>query len=161
VLGGPPSGRLPAPATPLLGRDALLADALALLRRHRPTPHVLVIGAPADADDVRQVARAAGAAGGTPALREAFALTARATALLSPDTSLPHAAAALGVPSVVLMRSVNTAYAPYRAPGVVLIRDALSDLPPADVADAVAGVLGRAASGAAASADGAHPHTPA
>jgi ADP-heptose:LPS heptosyltransferase len=92
-----------------------------------------------------------------PGLREAFALTAEATVLLSPDTSLPHAASALGVPSVVLMRAENAVYAPYRARGHVLVRDTLAALAPSDVADAVTRFLAPAARGAAPAVQSAQP----
>ena len=135
------------------------AETLTILRRRHPVPRVIVIGTPADAEEVRAVARDAHAAPAVPGLREAFALVGAATVLLSPDTSLPHAAAALGVPSVVLMRAENAAYTPYRARGHVLVRDTLDALAPSDVAEAVARLLGSSARDAAAPVRDAQPRT--
>jgi ADP-heptose:LPS heptosyltransferase len=93
---------------------------VAVLRRlAADTPGVaaLVIGSPAERAAVERVARSAGAHAYTPELREAFALVATAGLLLTPDTSLGHAAAAVGTPAVVMLPRGHEHLVPYGGAG--------------------------------------------
>lgn len=96
-----------------------------LIRRaaeQHPDLATLVIGGPADADRAANVAAAANAAmAATATLREALALIGTADAVVSADTGLAHAAAALRRPVVVMhVRGTSTLWGLYGAPGEAL-----------------------------------------
>lgn len=100
--------------------EALAAD----LRRKRPDARLLIIGDPGDL----AVAEAVAAAGGAEAVdvtpvRAAFALVAAADALITPDTSLSHAAAAFGTPVATMFRSDWQWQAPLHASLVSIVSD--------------------------------------
>ncbi|MBC7789443.1 MAG: glycosyltransferase family 9 protein [Anaerolineae bacterium] len=78
---------------------------------------VVVIGAPGEEADILSVASASRCTAHVPGLREAFALVATADVLLTPETSLGHAAAALGTPVVVLLPAGHEMLVPYQATG--------------------------------------------
>ncbi|HJR62112.1 MAG TPA: glycosyltransferase family 9 protein [Gemmatimonadaceae bacterium] len=79
---------------------------------------ILIIATPADRERADDVARRSGALASTPGLREAFALTAAADLVITPDTSISHAASAFAIPTVVLVRRGDEwLFAPYRTPG--------------------------------------------
>jgi ADP-heptose:LPS heptosyltransferase len=102
------------------------------LRHKVPSARVLVIGDPRDWDTVREVASAGRAEPvNVSPVREAFALVAKADALITPDTSLAHAAAAAGTPVAVLFRGDWLVNAPYGARLVPVVSDGstLNDLP--------------------------------
>jgi ADP-heptose:LPS heptosyltransferase len=84
------------------------------VRRRVPEAVVAVIGAP---DEEGRVAGIAGEAGvpaeRTRGIREALALVATADLVLTPDTSVSHAAAALGVAVVVMVPRGGERYVPY------------------------------------------------
>ncbi len=82
-----------------------------------PGANVLVIGAPGEEEEVTHVAIASRAAAHVPELREAFALVGTADVLFTPETSLGHAAAALGTPVVVLLPAGHEMLVPYHATG--------------------------------------------
>ena len=84
-------------------QDASYALALRGVRKHRPDVQIGVIGGPGDEARVTALARDVGAIAMVPPLRIAFAAVAKASLLLTPDTSLGHAAAALGTPAVVML----------------------------------------------------------
>lgn len=68
-----------------------------------PALNVLVIAAPDERDRAHAVATALGGrAVATPTVRAAFALVATADLVLTPDTSIAHAASALGRPCVAM-----------------------------------------------------------
>ncbi len=92
------------------------AEVVRHLRRQAPSARIVVVGDPGDWPVVEAVAAAGGAEAvrATP-VREAFALVARADALLTPDTSLAHAAAATGTPVAVLFRGDWLVHAPMGA----------------------------------------------
>jgi len=86
-----------------------------------PSLRVAVTGSPADWPAAETIALACGGRAATGALRAAFALVASSDVVLTPDTSVAHAAAGFQVPSVVLTLPGNLRFAPWRAPGVVLV----------------------------------------
>ena len=64
---------------------------------------VIVIGAPNEVERVADITAAAGVrAVRTATIREALALVATADFVLTPDTSIGHAAAAFSTPAIVL-----------------------------------------------------------
>lgn len=80
------------------------AAVMSHLRDKAPGVHLLVIGAPGERERAEAIARAGGGRYvRTPGMRDAFALVATADFLLSPDTSISHAASAFRVPSVVML----------------------------------------------------------
>jgi ADP-heptose:LPS heptosyltransferase len=83
--------------------DASYELALRGIRKERPDVRVAVIGGPGDETRATALARDVGAIAMVPPLRVAFAAVAKASLLLTPDTSLGHAAAALGTPVVVML----------------------------------------------------------
>lgn len=94
--------------------------------RHSRSMHaglaIIVIGLPSEWDSVQQVASATGSlAVATPALRDALALVGTSDMVLTPDTSISHAASAFRRPSVVLLKREHRPYAPYNTPGETVL----------------------------------------
>src|SRR5687767_10434714 len=83
--------------------DAAYSTALRGIRRERPDVLIAIIGGPGDEARATAMARGVGAIAMVPPLRVAFAAIASATLLLTPDTSMSHAAAAVGTPVVVML----------------------------------------------------------
>lgn len=80
----------------------------------------------------------------THSLRDAFAVVSRANVLFTPDTSVAHAAAAFGVPTVdMLLTGKASQWGLYRAPGVNLESpdDSLQSLPASEAGAALQQVL--------------------
>ena len=75
------------------------------IRKRLPDSVVLVTGAPNERDRIERVAEKSGATPAiTPSLKEAFALVATADFVLTPETSIVHAASAFRRPAVALYR---------------------------------------------------------
>jgi ADP-heptose:LPS heptosyltransferase len=125
--------------------DARYVAVLRHLRERHPGARLLVIGGP---DDAARAARIAGAGGAvfvpTPGIRHAFALVAGADFVLTPDTSITHAASAFARPGVVMCRpGYSKAWGLYRTKGRDLESpgDRLATLPLEPVLRAVDEVL--------------------
>jgi ADP-heptose:LPS heptosyltransferase len=130
---------------------------LQFLRLEAPDARLLVVGDPREAASVRAVAEKGGAeAADASPVREAFALVAAADALVTPDTSLSHAAAATGTPVAVLFRGDWTVQAPYGAELVPITSDGstLAGLPVERVIAAMPRLLDLARSRARARVEG-------
>jgi ADP-heptose:LPS heptosyltransferase len=114
-----------------------------------PRMTVIVIGAPNEAERVAEIAGAADVpAVRTVTIRDAFALVATADLVLTPDTSIGHAAAAFSKPAIVLYPRGNaTRWGLYRAPGYELSSPdgALSSLPLEPVLEALDQLLAEGA----------------
>jgi ADP-heptose:LPS heptosyltransferase len=83
------------------------------IRLRRPDAALVVTGDPRDWAAAEGVAAAAGAAAtNVSPIRNAFAFVAAADLLVTPDTSLAHAASAEGIPAVIMFRSGAGFYAP-------------------------------------------------
>jgi heptosyltransferase-2 len=94
------------------------ASVIQHIRQRGEGDTILVIATPADRERAEDVGRRSGAVASTPGLREAFALTAAADLVITPDTSISHAASAFAIPTVVLVRRGDEwLFAPYRTPG--------------------------------------------
>jgi len=121
--------------------DDRFASVIRHLVSKKPRLATIVIGAPNEVDRVVEIAGAAGvAAVRTPTIRDALALVATADFVLTPDTSIGHAAAAFAKPAVVLYPQGNaTRWGLYRAPGYEISspETALSSLPVEPVLDAL------------------------
>ena len=133
--------------------DAAYATALRAIRRQRPDVHVAVIGGPGDDVRATALARSVGAIAMVPPLRIAFAAVASADMLLTPDTSLGHAAAALGTPVVVMLPKGHEPLVPAGVEGIHLFGDGgrISSIAPDRVERAVIDMLDRVAPRAAVS----------
>lgn len=96
--------------------DRYIAVIRHVLERHTGAS-VLVIGAPGDEEGISAVASASNATVCVPSLRDAFALIGTADVLFTPETSLGHAAAALGTPAVVMLPAGHEMLVPYKGSG--------------------------------------------
>lgn len=110
------------------------------LRARRPMLPVMVIGLPREWERVRRVAASLGAeAVATPHLRQALALVATSDMVVTPDTSISHAASAFRKPAVVLLKRQHQPYGPWDIPGEIVTweGETISTLPVARVREAV------------------------
>jgi ADP-heptose:LPS heptosyltransferase len=111
------------------------------LAASEPGATIRVIGAPNETARAERVARDGGGAYlRTPNIRHAFALVASADFVLTPDTSITHAATAFHTPSVVLfVRGKRERWSLYDTPGenVEHTEGTLETLPLGRVIDAV------------------------
>lgn len=105
--------------------DDRFVEVLGFVRQRYPDIRPLIIGGPEDSERIAAIAGAAQAPiARTATLREALALIATADAMLSADTGLAHAAAALQTPIVVMHRRGSAIlWGLYGAPGRVLESD--------------------------------------
>ena len=134
--------------------DGAYATALRAIRRQRPDVQVGIIGGPGDETRATALARNIGAIAMVPPLRVAFATVAKASLLLTPDTSLGHAAAALGTPVVVMLPTGHEPLVPAGVDGIHLFGEGgqIRSIPPERVERAVLEMLLRVAPLASASA---------
>lgn len=104
--------------------DENFVTVLKAVRAAHPTIPIVVMGLPSESESVSAVAHAVGAeAASTPALRDALALVAASDRVLTPDTSISHAASAFNKPVVVLLRRDCDPYAPWDVPGELVFWD--------------------------------------
>ena len=102
------------------------------IRERHPDVVLRVIGAPAEMPRATRIADAAGGGGdarvvATPTIRAAFALVATADLVISPDTSIAHAASALRIPAVAMYSSEKSErWGLYDNPGRMVIHPASS-----------------------------------
>ena len=127
--------------------DGAYATALRAVRRRRPDVHIAVIGGPGDDARATALARTVGAIAMVPPLRIAFAAVESADLLLTPDTSLGHAAAALGTPVVVMLPTGHEPLVPAGVDGIHLFGEGgqIRSIAPERVEHAVADMLDRVA----------------
>lgn len=90
-----------------------------------PDATIRLISAPDQTDRARAIAAAAGGTVvTTPSIRDAFAVVATADFLLSPDTSIGHAASAFRTPAVLMfLRGKSTLWGLYDTPGTSIEHD--------------------------------------
>lgn len=122
--------------------DAHFRAVLRAVRERQPGTAIVVIGLPAEWARVREVAGAAGVearAEATPDLRHALALVGTADRVLTPDTSISHAASAFRRRSVVLLKRDHYPYAPWNTPAELVFWDGetIAGLPEGPVIAAV------------------------
>jgi len=127
--------------------DAAYAAVLQAVRRQRPDVRIGVIGGPGDEARATRLARDVGAVAMVPPLRVAFATVGAASLLLTPDTSLGHAAAALGTPVVVMLPTGHEPLVPAGVDGIHLFGEGgrIRSIPAARVERAVIDMLARVA----------------
>ncbi len=127
--------------------SARYAETIRHMRAQVPDARVLVMYAPAEAEIARSIAEASGAVAFPSTLREGFAMVATAEFVLTPDTSIVHAASAFRVPTVSLFTAdMAIRWHLYRNPGEDVVTNGwtLADLPTATVVAAVDRVLATA-----------------
>lgn len=119
---------------------------------------VVVIGSPADRARGEWIARQAGEGARhveTPGVRHAFALVASSTLVLTPDTSIVHAASAFRKPAVAMYTNSGKQHrwGPYGVPARIVASagPTLESLTVEAVSDALRDLLGRGARAAAGS----------
>ena len=125
--------------------DAAYVAALRTIGAARPDVAVGIIAGPGEDARALTIARQLNAKSMVPPLREAFGVVATATVLLTPDTSLGHAAAALGTPVVVLLPRGHEPLVPAGVDGMHLFGEGgrIDAIPPEPVARAVLDMLAR------------------
>ena len=97
-----------------------------------PDAQLRVVSSPAERSRAEHIARGANATPtSTPRLRDAIALVATADLVITPDTSIAHAASALGTPAVAMYRPGSVeAWGLYGTEGVNVLADGdLDSLP--------------------------------
>ena len=134
--------------------DSAYAEVLRGVRRNRPDVDVAIIAGPGDEARAAVLARDGVSIAMVPSLRAAFGAVAAASLLLTPDTSLGHAAAALGTPVVVMLPSGHEPLVPAGVDGIHLFGDGghIRSIRPERVERAVLDMLARVAPAAPASA---------
>jgi ADP-heptose:LPS heptosyltransferase len=133
--------------------DRSYATVLRGIRRHRPDVRIGIIGGPGDEARATALARDVGAIAMVPPLRVAFAAVAAATVLLTPDTSMGHAAGAVGTPVVVMLPTGHEPLVPAGVDGIHLFGEGgqIRSIPAERVERAVLEMLARVAPLASAS----------
>lgn len=96
--------------------DRVIATIRSALRA-APATTVLVMAPPGELEPAEHIARESGARAVVPGLRDAMALVESADVVLTPDTSIAHAASAFAKPSVVMMVGGSGIFEPYDTPG--------------------------------------------
>ena len=118
---------------------------LARLRARRPDATIMVVGMPAEMELARDVAASAGGQARALSLQQVIAAVASADLLISPDTSVTHAASAFETPTLTLQRQGTAMWSPFRTPGRVAFSDdprRIRDMPPERVIAALDDLLG-------------------
>lgn len=101
--------------------DGKFIATLQSARDRAPNMPIIVMGLPVEWESVQRVASAVRALPvETPQLRDAFALVGAADLVLTPDTSISHAASAFRKPSLVLLKREHKPYAPWNTPGEII-----------------------------------------
>jgi ADP-heptose:LPS heptosyltransferase len=101
--------------------DERFIGVLRALKQERPDLQLAISASPADWPAAEEIARAAGGTALTVSLRDAFAVLALSQLVLTPDTSVAHAAGGFQVPSVVMTPQGNLRFAPWRAPARLVV----------------------------------------
>lgn len=125
--------------------DAEYIAALRAVRTSRPDVAVAIIAGPGEDARARAIAGEVNAKAMIPSLRVAFGVVATSNLLLTPDTSLGHAAAALGTPVVVLLPRGHEPLVPAGVDGIHLFGEGgrIDAIPAEPVAGAVLEMLAR------------------
>lgn len=101
--------------------DSRFTAVLVRLLAEYPGTRVGIVSAPSEHSSAVRVANAVGGVAAEGALRDVLALISESDLVLSPDTSVVHAAAGFQVPGVVLISQRQLQFAPWRAPGRLVV----------------------------------------
>ena len=115
------------------------AIALRELTHRVPDASIIVAGAPGHEPTLDYLAQTLGVTTAMAGLRGTLALVSVADLILTPDTSLTHAASAFGTPAVVMFTLHKEMFVPYGIPAINLVSgtETLATLEPLEVALAV------------------------
>jgi ADP-heptose:LPS heptosyltransferase len=115
------------------------AAALREISHRVPDANIIVAGAPGHEATLDYLAQTLGVSTAMAGLRGTLALVSVADVILTPDTSLSHAAAAFGTPAVVMFTLHKAMFVPYEIPAINLVSgsETLATLEPLEVARAV------------------------
>lgn len=106
---------------------------LARVRERMPGAGIMIVGMPTEMHFAEDLARRVNGRAVRLSLMEVIAAVAAADLLISPDTSVTHAASAFETPTLTLQRRDTRQWSPYRTPGRVVFSDdprAIRDMPP-------------------------------
>ncbi len=108
------------------------APVLARLRERLPLAGIMLVAMPVDLHLAEDLARQVGGRAARLSLLEVIAAVAAADLLISPDTSVTHAASAFSTPTLTLQRKGTAQWSPYMTPGRTAFSDdprAIRDMP--------------------------------
>jgi len=113
---------------------------LARVRQRLPRATIMLVGMPAELAVGVRIARDAGGKAVQLSLLQVIGAVGTADLVISPDTSVTHAASAFATPTLTLQRKGTGQWSPYKTPGRVAFSDdprRISDMPPERVVEAV------------------------
>lgn len=105
---------------------------LARVRERIPRATIMVVGMPPEIEIGDRIARDVGGRGVQLSLLEVIGAVGTADLVISPDTSVTHAASAFATPTLTLQRKGTGQWSPYRTPGRVAFSDdprRIADMP--------------------------------
>jgi heptosyltransferase IV len=99
--------------------EVRIAELLAMVSLREGAPAMMLVSAPSDLGMAARLSAATGVSvARTPRMRDALALVATADLVVTPDTSITHAASALNKPALVMLpRGRDRHWGPYRTAG--------------------------------------------
>ena len=99
--------------------EVRIAELMAMVSLRDAAPAMMVVSAPSDLSMAARLSAATGVrVARTPRMRDALALVATADLVVTPDTSITHAASALNKPALVMLpRGRDRHWGPYRTAG--------------------------------------------
>ena len=96
---------------------------LSLLRKRLPKATIILSSMPEDHEIAERLAAPVGAKAVPLSLHRVIAVVASADLLLSPDTSITHAASSFQTPTMTLQRKDTGHWSPYKTPGRTVFSD--------------------------------------
>lgn len=99
------------------------APVLARLRERLPRAAIMIVGMPSERLFAEEMARAVDGKAVMLSLLDVIAAVGAADLLISPDTSVTHAASAFLTPTLTLQRKGTGQWSPYRTPGKTVFSD--------------------------------------
>ncbi|MBA3558176.1 MAG: glycosyltransferase family 9 protein [Gemmatimonadaceae bacterium] len=123
--------------------DDRFMEVLRQIRARDSALRIVVTGTPAESSSIQVVAEACGGEKLVTGLRGALAMVATADLILTPDTSIAHAASAFRRPAVVMLRRRMAMFVPYKLAGRLVWAEGatLLEIQAGDVFEALAACL--------------------
>lgn len=123
--------------------DDRFVEVLAHARARDQSLRIVVTGIPEESRSIRLVAESCGGEAIVMDLRAVLAMVATADLILTPDTSIAHAASAFRRPAVVMLRRRMAMFAPYRLSGRLVWAEGatLSEIQAGQVSEALESAL--------------------
>ena len=116
------------------------APVLAKVRERLPNAAIMLVGMPPELEPAAKLAEAVGGKAVSLSLQQVIAAVGTADLLISPDTSVTHAASAFPTPTLTLQRQGTAQWSPYKTPGATVFSDdpkRIRDMPASRVVAAV------------------------